>query len=73
MGALFEARDEGFLMTPLDARYTQIGFNLISGWKLWSSYYHHVGFFVHFVPNLGQNFGLTQPNVALTQGNLGLT
>ena len=30
MGAYLEALDEGVLMVPLDPRYTQIGFNLIS-------------------------------------------
>ena len=30
MGAHFEALIEGVLMTPLDSRYTQVGFNLIS-------------------------------------------
>ena len=30
MGAHFEALDEGVLLVPLDPRYTQIGFNLIS-------------------------------------------
>ena len=30
MGALFEALDVGVLMAPLDLRYTQVGFNLIS-------------------------------------------
>ena len=30
MGARFEALIEGVLMAPLDSRYTQVGFNLIS-------------------------------------------
>ena len=30
MGAHFEALIEGILMAPLDSRYTQVGFNLIS-------------------------------------------
>ena len=30
MGAHFEALDEGILLVPLDSRYTQVGFNLIS-------------------------------------------
>ena len=30
MGAHFEALDEGVLLVPLDHRYTQVGFNLIS-------------------------------------------
>ena len=30
MGAHFEALDEGVLLVPLDPRYTQVGFNLIS-------------------------------------------
>ena len=30
MGAYFEALDEGVLLVPLDPRYTQVGFNLIS-------------------------------------------
>ena len=30
MGAHFEALTEGVLMAPLDPRYTQVGFNLIS-------------------------------------------
>ena len=30
MGARFEALIEGVLMAPLDFRYTQVGFNLIS-------------------------------------------
>ena len=30
MGARFEALIEGVLMTPLDFKYTQVGFNLIS-------------------------------------------
>ena len=30
MGAHFEALDEGVLRVPLDPRYTQVGFNLIS-------------------------------------------
>ena len=30
MGANFEAPDEGVLLVPLDPRYTQVGFNLIS-------------------------------------------
>ena len=30
MGAHFKALDEGVLLVPLDPRYTQIGFNLIS-------------------------------------------
>ena len=30
MGAHFEALDEGVLLVPLDLRYTQVGFNLIS-------------------------------------------
>ena len=29
MGARFEALDEGFLMVPLDPRFTQVGFNSI--------------------------------------------
>ena len=30
MGAHFKALDEGVLLVPLDPRYTQVGFNLIS-------------------------------------------
>ena len=30
MGAHFEAFDEGVLVAPLNARYTQVGFNFIS-------------------------------------------
>ena len=30
MGAHFEALDEGVLLVPLDPRYTQVGFNLVS-------------------------------------------
>ena len=30
MGAHFEALDEGVLLVPLDHRYTQVGFNLVS-------------------------------------------
>ena len=30
VGAHFEALDEGLLVAPLDSRYTQVGFNLIS-------------------------------------------
>ena len=30
MGAHFEALDEGVLLVPLDPRYTQVGFNLMS-------------------------------------------
>ena len=30
MGAHFEALDEGVLVAPLDSRYTQVGFNIIS-------------------------------------------
>ena len=30
MGDHFEALDEGVLMVPLDPRYTQVGFNLLS-------------------------------------------
>ena len=30
VGARFEALDEGVLMAPLDFRYTQVGFNIIS-------------------------------------------
>ena len=30
MGAHFEALDKGVLLVPLDPRYTQVGFNLIS-------------------------------------------
>ena len=30
VGARFEALTEGVLMAPLDPRYTQVGFNLIS-------------------------------------------
>ena len=30
VGAHFEALDEGILLVPLDPRYTQVGFNLVS-------------------------------------------
>ena len=30
MGAHFEALNEGVLVIPLDSRYTQVGFNLVS-------------------------------------------
>ena len=30
MGAHFEALDEGVLLEPLDSRYTQVGFSLVS-------------------------------------------
>ena len=30
VGAHFEALDEGVLLVPLDPRYTQVGFNLVS-------------------------------------------
>ena len=30
VGAHFEALDEGVLLAPLDCRYTQVGFNLVS-------------------------------------------
>ena len=30
VGAYFEALDEGVLLVPLDPRYTQVGFNLVS-------------------------------------------
>ena len=30
MGTRFKALDEGVLLVPLDPRYTQVGFNLIS-------------------------------------------
>ena len=30
MGAHFEALDEGVFLVPLDHRYTQVGFNLVS-------------------------------------------
>ena len=30
VGAHFEALDEGALLVPLDPRYTQVGFNLVS-------------------------------------------
>ena len=35
MGAHFEALDEGVLLVPLDTRYTQVGFNLISVQAQW--------------------------------------
>ena len=30
VGAHFEALDEGVLLVPLDHKYTQVGFNLVS-------------------------------------------
>ena len=48
MGARFEALDEIVLMAPLDPRYTQVGFNLISV-QVWLE----INFYVE---NLNENF-----------------
>ena len=40
MGAHFEALDEGVLLVPLDPRYTQVGFNLISVQVCFSFFFH---------------------------------
>ena len=36
MRACFEALIEGVLMVPLDARYTQVGFNLFLSVQVWN-------------------------------------
>ena len=42
MGAHFEAPDEAILLAPLDLRYTQVGFNLVSI-QVWEVTVFHKG------------------------------